>query len=314
MSTPPKAVVLFGAGGFIGRNLMDALAAKVESVFAVTKSGRAAPGATKSVAIADLASLPALPADTVAINVAAYRYVAKTFKADQETILSENVALAQAFFSFCVLRGIKEARLASSMAVYPASWPVADDEAALDFNAWPHDGEAAYAWSKRWSEILAELYRRQFAINTTIFRLTNPYGPYDATDLDAVHVAPAFAIKALLPGPTFEVLGNPDAERDFVFAGDIANVFLESLGVRERNEAYNIAAGQTTTIRDLAAAAIAGAGVRKEIVAKGATGGAGVNVRRATGAKLRRDFSLPAFTPLEQGMKRTIDWYRDVIG
>jgi nucleoside-diphosphate-sugar epimerase len=293
---------------------MDVLAPAIESVFAVTKSGRPVPGAAKTVAITDLASIPALPADTVAINVAAYRYVAKTFKADQEAILSENVALAQAFFAFCVQRGIKEARLASSMAVYPAAWPVADDEAPLDLNAWPHDGEAAYAWSKRWSEIVAELYRRQFGVNTTIFRLTNPYGPYDATDIDAVHVAPAFAIKALLPGPTFEVLGNPEAERDFVFAGDIANVFLASLGVRARNDAYNIAAGQTTTIRDLAAAAIEGAGVRKEIVAKGAAGGGGVNVRRATGAKFRRDFTTPPFTPLEQGMKRTIDWYRNVLG
>ena len=229
MALLPEAVVLFGASGFIGRNIVEALRDAVPMLVGVNASGRAVPGCTLTVAADRLAEIPALPPDTAVVNVAAYRYFASRFAREQAEILSANVALTDAVYRFVLERGITEVRAASSAAVYPADWAVQDDTRPLDLNAWPHAGEAAYAWSKRWGEITAELWHRRAGVNTISLRLTNPYGAFDTLDEAEAHVATAFVIRALSDVPEFEVRGDPEAERDFVFAGDIALAFREAV-------------------------------------------------------------------------------------
>jgi nucleoside-diphosphate-sugar epimerase len=309
MSELPQAVVVFGASGFIGRNLVDALTGRVETLLGVTRRGAQVPGCDRVVTLDRLADLPALPADSAVVHAAARRYNASTFAQDQSAILDANVAIANAVYRFCEARGIGEVRLASSSAVYPADWAVLDDERVFDLDDWPNTGEAAYAWSKRWDEICAELYRRQRGINTIAFRLSNPYGPHDCTDVAAAHVAAAFVIKALLPGDEFEIRGNPDAERDFMYVGDVTAAFLASLGKRGQSGAYNLASGQTTSVRALAEAALRAAGRTKRIVV-GQAAPSGVAVRRLTAARVRRDFDLPPFTDLDRGLPPTMEWYR----
>jgi nucleoside-diphosphate-sugar epimerase len=306
-----EAVVLFGAGGFIGRNLIREFTCRVPLLYAVTAGGAALTGATATFAFGERDAIPPLPPETVVVNVAARRHDASRFAAEQSAILALNSEIATRIYQFCVERGVREVRLASSSAVYPAAWDVLDDERPLDLAAPPHRGEAGYAWSKRWAEIVADLHHRLYGISTLSFRLTNPYGPFDSRDPRAAHVAPAFAMKALAPGPTFEIAGNPDAERDFVYAGDVAAVFAASLDRRGQHDSCNLARGETQSIRRLAEAAIAASGTAKTIAVSG-TSFAGVAVRRATGAKLRRLYDLPRLRGLDEGMRETVAWYRDV--
>lgn len=312
MSSLTEAVVLFGAGGFIGRNLVDAFAKRVSLVYGVTSDGAAVPGAVASFAFARRGDIPPLPPETVVVNAAARAYDSRRFAREQSAILAHNSEIATRIYEFCVERGIREVRLASSVAVYPADWELLDDERPFDFAAPPHAAEAGYAWSKRWAEIVAGLHHRLYGINTLTFRLTNPYGPHDSRDPTTAHVAPAFAIKALTPGPLFEIVGNPEAERDFVYVGDVALAFATSLDRRCIYASCNLAQGKTHSIRRLAEAAIAAAGVAKAITV---CGGAdpGVAVRRASAAKLHRLFDLPPFRSLDEGMQETVAWYRDVL-
>jgi nucleoside-diphosphate-sugar epimerase len=313
MSALPEAVVIFGASGFIGRNIVDALAGRVSALVGITHRTGTIPGCTLVLPIDRLDAVPALPPETVVINAAAVRYDPRTFRTDQSAILRRNVEIANAVYGFCVARRIVEVRLASSVAVYPASAAVLSDEKPVDLNDWPHAGEAAYAWSKRWAEISAEVHRRQYGINTLTFRLSNPYGPHDTFDQEAAHVAAAFVIKALAPGDTFEILGNADAERDFVFAGDVAAAFVASLGARGRSDAFNLGFGATVKIRDLAAAALRAAGRDKKIAVSVAAA-AGVNVRRVTVRRLHEAFELPSFADLDRGLAATTAWYRNALG
>ncbi|MBV1795922.1 NAD(P)-dependent oxidoreductase [Siccirubricoccus sp. G192] len=312
----PDAVILFGASGFIGRNIAEALRGRAELLVGVNASGRAVPGCDRVVAAADLASLPALPARTAIIHVAAFRYFASRFGKQQAEILSANLGLTDLVYRFALERGITEIRAASSAAVYPAGWAVQDDALPLDLNAWPHEGEAAYAWSKRWGEIAAELWHRRAGVNTISFRLTNPYGPFDTLDEAEAHVATAFLLRALGDAPEFEVRGDPEAERDFLFAGDIAATFVESLTLQGVQAAVNCAAGETTRVIDLAHAAMRAAGRERPVRTNPPPPGAnaGVKVRRATAARLRQLLpGLPPFQGLEAGLRRTLDWYRDAL-
>ncbi|MGE0223830.1 MAG: NAD-dependent epimerase/dehydratase family protein [Acetobacteraceae bacterium] len=311
----PDAVVLFGASGFIGRNIVEALRGQVDLI-GVNASGRPVPGCTRTIAASALADLPPLPGRSAIIHVAAFRYFASRFGRQQAEILSANTGLTDLVYRFALDRGITEVRAASSAAVYPAGWDVQDDARPLDLNAWPHDGEAAYAWSKRWGEITADLWHRRAGINTISLRLTNPYGPHDTLDEAEAHVATAFILRALGPGDTFEVRGDPDAERDFVYAGDIADTFVASLPLRGVQAAVNCALGETTRIADLARLAMRAAGrerpLRTDPPPPGAN--AGVKVRRATAVRLREILpGLPPFRPVAEGMRNAMDWYRHAL-
>jgi nucleoside-diphosphate-sugar epimerase len=312
----PEAVVVFGASGFVGRNVVEALRGRVGLLVGVSASGRAVPGCDRTVAAEALATVPALPARAAIVHVAAFRYFASRFARQQAEILSANLALTDLVYRFALERGVAEVRAASSAAVYPADWAVQDDARPLDLNAWPHEGESAYAWSKRWGEVAAELWHRRAGVNTISLRLTNPYGPFDTLDEAEAHVATAFVLRALSDVPEFEVRGDPEAERDFVFAGDVAAAFVESLRLTGVQAAVNCAAGETARVIDLARAAMRAAGRERPIRTNPPPPGAnaGVKVRRATAARLREVIpGLPPFRGMEEGLRPTVDWYRDVL-
>ena len=315
MSAFPEAVVLFGAGGFVGRNIVDALRGRTHLV-GVTATGSPVAGCDVTWPVDRLDEAPPLPAGTAIINVAAKRYVASRFAAEQADILSANMAVTEAVYRFAMARGITEVRAASSAAVYPADWAVLDDTRPLDLNAWPHPGEAAYGWSKRWAEIAAELWSRRASIHTVSLRLSNPYGPHDTLDEAEAHVATAFVIRAVQGAGPFAVRGDPDAERDFVFAGDVAAAFVESLSLTGVTQALNCALGHTTRVRELASAAMRAAGQDRPLALTPPPPGGfgGVKVRRATGGRLHE--LLPGLAPfrgLDEGLRLTMDWYRDAL-
>ncbi len=307
------SVLIFGATGFIGRNLVRRLAAGGRTVIAISRMGTSVPEAAISLALSDIDSLPTLPDGAIVCNVAAHRYDASRFDLAQSDILSANVALTNRIYEFCATRGIKEVRNASSVAVYQAGLPVMDDAAPVDFNAPPHRNEAFYAWSKRWAEIAATLFADRFGISTVAFRLSNPYGPFDSTDARAAHVLPAFVMRGLQSGDTFEMRGDPHVERDFIFVDDVTEVFVRSLDWRGRTETFNLCRGSTTSLFDLASEIIAQTGGTKRIVTETDFAPAAVRARRSTSDAVRKAFGIEAFTGLAEGLAPTIAWYREQL-
>lgn len=304
-----EVVVLFGASGFVGRNVLNRLTAEGRTVYAVTGSGAPMPQAASTVSLDRAAELPSLPADAVAIHVAAYRYDSERFELKQSDILVNNLALNSRVFQFCAERGVKELRMASSVAVYPDHLAVMDDAEPLDLNTPPYAGEAFYAWSKRVAEVMADLYARQYGVHTISFRLSNPYGPHDCTDPRKAHVAPAFVMKALDANPVFPIRGDPSVERDFVYVGDVVEAFVRSFAWRGRTEAFNLCTGQTVTLQTLAETCLRLSGASKPIES-GAPGAFGPAKRVSTNARIRAAIGL-AFRGLDEGLDSTIHWYRN---
>lgn len=312
MSGLPEAVVVFGASGFVGRNLVNRLVGEVETLIAVTASGRSVPGCSATYAMNDLSRLPDLPTDTAVVHLAAFRYDAGRFDLAQSDIVQANAELNSRIFHFCAERRITEMRLASSVAVYGGDLAVMDDEIPIDLNSLPHQNEAFYAWSKRWAEILADLYQRRFSVQSIVLRLSNPYGPYDSTNPAKAHVAPAFVMKALSADPVFAIRGDAAVERDFTYVGDVVEVIARTLRWRGRHEKFNLCTGRTLTLRELAEAALRCAGVEKPIEA-GAPGAFGPAKRVSRGDRIRAATGVE-FCSLEEGLRPTVEWYRHALG
>ena len=309
-NSPAETVVIMGASGFIGRNLVRNLKPHAARIVPVSAAGADVEGLPGH-AFADLGSLQA-PPDSIVINVAAYRYDVENFAAGQTEILLRNVEIAGRVYEFCVSRGITEVRAASSIAVYPANDPTFDDAAPLDLNRDPHSGELMYGWSKRIGEVYGRLFSEKNGIHTVAFRLTNPYGPFDSVDENKAHVVPAFVIRALTSSGSFTVRGNPEASRDFIYIDDVCEVFRRSLAWRARGGAYNLGSGNNSSVRQLAKTVLELTGSEREIVAQGAATSAVVH-RYCRNDRLRADFGMEKFTALAEGLKPTIAWYRDAL-
>jgi nucleoside-diphosphate-sugar epimerase len=304
----PQTVIVVGASGFIGRNLVRRLRGEVARILPVSTSATAIDG-IPGLTLGDLASV-AIGADAALVDVAAYRYDAAHFAAAQAEILVRNVEIAGQVYNLCARRGITEIRTASSIAVYPASETEFDDGSPIDLNGEPHESELMYAWSKRIGEVYAGLFARQYDINTIAFRLTNPFGPWDSLDEAKAHVIPAFVIRALTGSGPFAIRGNPQASRDFIYVGDVCEVIYRSLAVRGRRSQYNLGSGENVTIDRLARTILRLVGRESEIVSSGSSGSA-VAERRCRNQRVRTDFRIDRFTSLEDGLVPTIEWYRD---
>jgi UDP-glucose 4-epimerase len=307
----PETVIIIGASGFIGRNLLEHLKGKVPRLLGVSNSGVSVSG-IPGLAFARIDEADVGP-ETVVVNLAAYRYDAAKFAEAQAEILLRNVEILGRVYDFCVRKGINELRLASSIAVYPADEMSFDDAVPVDLNREPHPSELMYAWSKRIGEIYSRLFERNYPLNTVTFRLTNPFGPHDSLDPVKAHVVPAFIIRALTTSGPFVVRGNPEASRDFVFVGDVCEVVFRSLAWRSRSGVYNLGSGENVTIGQLARTVLELVGADREIIASGKPVSE-VSIRGCRNERLRSDFGLDRFATLRSGLVPTIEWYRDAIG
>ena len=308
----PPAVVVIGASGFVGRNLVEALAGTVKHLIGVTGSALDVPGCTVTVTLDTIDGLPSLPDGTVVVHLAAHRYDASRTTLVQSDILAGNADITSRVFRFCAARGIRELRLASSVAVYGQVDGPMDDAVPVDLATPPHPHEAFYAWSKRWAEIHADLYRDRYGLHAVTMRLANPYGPHDSIVEARAHVAPAFVMRALNADPTFVIRGDATVTRDFTYVGDVVDVILRTLEWRGVHGAWNVCTGTNLTLADLAREAMHAAGREKPIVAD-APGAFGPAHRVATSARIVEATGV-RFRSLAEGMVPTMGWYRHVLG
>ena len=306
---PDKAVVIFGASGFIGFNLHLHFKEKIKNIYLVSSSTRVLNDA-KFISFDELDQI-SLPQDTVAINVAACRYNASKHHSFKSHICLENTKMYSQFFDWCVRKNINEVRFASSIAVYTGSKTLLDDTVDIDYSLLPSKTESLYGTSKRIAEILAKAYHEEYGINSLMFRFSNPYGPYDCQDYTKAHVLPALIMKALNSKTQLQVLGNMQASRDFIFIDDICNIFEKSLSMTNVNDSFNVATGSNITIEDLAKLIIRYTNNNLSILNEG-NATSSVVERFCKVEKLKKLLNIKEFTSLETGLRKTIEWYKNV--
>lgn len=186
--------------------------------------------------------------------------------------------------------------------------PTAEDAPVLvrDVGA----ARSAYAISKLAGEAALLHASRAGRCRGVIGRFHNVYGPRMGSD----HVIPEMSIRALAGEDPFRVWGS-DQSRAFCHVDDAVEAVLRLMETpTATGEIVNIGNDQEETqISELAALILRLAGVKPEIEPLPAPPGS-VRRRRPDIRKLRR---LTGFTPavsLEDGVYRTLEWYRDPQG
>jgi UDP-glucose 4-epimerase len=168
-----------------------------------------------------------------------------------------------------------------------------------------------YGCAKLSVEHYMEYFREVHGMSTVALRYANVYGPRQNAHGEAGVIA-IFANK-MLRGEDVTINGNGEQTRDFVYVRDVV---AANVAVAEREEltgAFNVGTGIETDINVLHAMMARGLGIDRP--AHHGPAKAGEQLRSVLdGSKLRSVAGLGEPVKLEEGLRETLAWFREVAG
>jgi UDP-glucose 4-epimerase len=242
-----KRVLIVGGNGFLGRNFVEHLGHAGASLRATGDGER--PG-VEWLGRVDFAKMSeakrALEGQEIVIDCigrlgAAASNLQPTVSLEQELRPQLNLMLAAAE------SGCKPVLLlVSSRLVYGAPKYLPVDELH------PLQPDSFYAAHKITIENYAMVLARTHGLCTCIFRLANPYGPYQKMDAKSYGVINHFLQRGAL-GEAIEVYGRGTQMRDYIFVDDVVEVMLRCAQVSESGvETLNLGSGVGLPLSDAA--------------------------------------------------------------
>jgi CDP-glucose 4,6-dehydratase len=308
-----------GGHGFVGGWLARALLDRGDTVISFDRRGRDdRPSALGMLGIedeivqvqADLTSL-----DHVGRALASYEVTA-VFHLAAETIVGDVAASPVRGFesnvrgTWTVLEasrrfGVERVVVASSDKAYGAHEELPYRE---EFALRP---TAPYEASKAAADLIARSYWSSYGLPVAVTRFANIYG---GGDLNFSRLIPE-AVSAAIAGraPVLRSDGSP--ERDFLYVEDAAAAYLAIADALDRpdvrGEAFNCGGGRPYAVREVVEliARLSGTGVEPEIRGTGNPSGE-IDRQYVDPSKLREVVGFEPSIDLEQGLERTIAWYR----
>ncbi len=164
-----------------------------------------------------------------------------------------------------------------------------------------------YGISKLCGEQYLSYYQRVSGLQIVSLRYANVYGPRQDPDGEAGVVA--IFIQKLLNNEQAIVNGNGRQTRDFVYVEDVVEANLAVMG-QETQRTYNVGTGEETSINDMLRILIAHTNSTcKEVHGPAKNGEQERSV--IDSSKLRQELSWEPRTELSEGLKRTVDYFRE---
>ena len=160
-------------------------------------------------------------------------------------------------------------------------------------------GGSSYAISKTGAEQYIELS----GIDFVSFRLANAYGPRNLSG-----PLPTFFHRLTHNQPCFVM----DTRRDFIYVQDLVDVVVKALDGMGQNGYYHISSGSDYSIKELFDCAVSALGIEleKEVEVRPRNKD-DVYTILLDPSRTNREFDWEVTTPLEDGIRSTIEWYKE---
>jgi GDP-L-fucose synthase len=195
---------------------------------------------------------------------------------------------------------------------YPKLTPVPFTEDRL-WDGYPEETNAPYGLAKKMLLVQAQAYRQEYGFNAIHVLPVNMYGPGDNFDERTSHVIPALIKKcfaALERGDDHIVCwGDGSATREFLYVEDCVEGLLLATERYDGSEPVNLGTGSEISIRDLVTLIAGISGFTGEIRWDHSKPN-GQPRRCLDTARAIRAVGFRARTPFQEGLRRTIEWYR----
>jgi len=206
----------------------------------------------------------------------------------------------------CRLQGVQRVVVAASDKAYGAS-------ATLPYREdMPLEPRYPYDVSKAATDLIARSYWHTFGLPVAVTRFANLYG---GGDLNRSRLIPE-AIGAALAGRAPVIRSDGSPERDFLYVEDAVEAYLLLADALDRDgargEAFNAGGGAPYAVRDVVAriCALAGTDLAPDIRGSGTPDGE-IDRQYVDASKLRALTGWEPRVELDEGLRRTIAWYRE---
>jgi len=193
---------------------------------------------------------------------------------------------------------------------YPKMTPVPFKEENL-WDGYPEETNAPYGVVKKSIGVMLQGYAQQYGLNGMFLIPVNMYGPNDNFDLESSHVIPALIrkmIEAKEKDETVTLWGDGSATREFLYVHDCAEAIIMAMENYRGCDPINIGSGDEISILDLAGKIASLVGYDKEIVWDVSKPN-GQPRRCLDTSKALDKFGFKASTSLDDGLRKTVDWY-----
>jgi GDP-L-fucose synthase len=301
-----KRVLVTGANGFVGRNLVPMLASSGCELVTPDRRGYD---------LLEQANVRRLIVDVrpdVVLHLAALSGGILANKEYPADFCYQNLAINTSVLHESFLGGVKKFVTLIGGCSYPAHAPNPIKEDDL-WNGYPQPESAPYSLAKRMSVVMAQAYRQQHGFDAIVLVPGNLYGPYDNFDLRNSHVIPATIRKyheaALRGDAEIVAWGSGAPVRDFIYVRDACEVILRAAERYSGPDIINLSSGVPTTIRELVETTAELTGFRGQI-RWDTSKPDGQMFKGFDVTRMQNELGYRCPTSLRQGLAETIDWFK----
>jgi GDP-L-fucose synthase len=305
---PGKKIIVTGGGGFLGSFVVDRLRQ-------VSWCGEVfAPRSTEY----DLREKEAIVhlyqeiRPDLVIHLAGVVGGIGANRANPGKFFFDNLMMGLQLMHHAQLTGVQKFVAVGTICAYPKHTAIPFKEEQL-WDGYPEETNAPYGLAKKMLLVQAQAYRQQYDYNAIYLLPVNLYGPRDNFRPESSHVIPALIKKcfdAIERGEEeIVVWGDGSPTREFLYVGDCAEAIVMAAQRYDKPEPVNIGSGMEISIRELVGLIAKLTGFQGGIVWD-TTMPNGQPRRCLDISRALREFGWQAHTSFEEGLRRTIEWYR----
>lgn len=313
-----KKILICGATGFIGRNAAEYFSDKENyEVFGTYFKSKPYKNSKINFLEADLTKKEdvdrVVNGKDIIVQMSATTSGAKDIVSRPYIHVTDNAITNQLLLRSAFENSVENFIFPSCTVMYPpwSDFPLKE----TDFTGEIEDKYFGAAWMKVGLEKTCEFFSKFGRTKHTVFRHSNIYGPHDKFDLEKSHVFGATVTKVMQApeGSKLKVWGTGEEERDLLYIDDIVS-FIE-IAINKQQTPYelvNVGLGKSISVGNLVKKIIDISGKNIEIEYDPAK--PTIKTKLALDcAKAKEIFGWEPKVSLDDGIKKTLDWYKENI-
>jgi len=221
----------------------------------------------------------------------------------------DNIMMNTNVLESCRQVGVEKLVSFMSTCVFPddVEYPLTEKKIHLGE---PHSSNYPYAYSKRMLDVQSRAYNEQYGTNYVTVIPTNIYGPNDNFSIEDGHVLPSLLHKCYLAkqnNTDLKVWGSGKPLREFIYSEDVGKLSEWALDNYEEQEPIIFSTSEEISIRDVVDIIVEKFNFKGKVVWESDKPD-GQFRKPSDNSKLKSYLPDFKFTPIEDGIEKTVEW------
>jgi GDP-L-fucose synthase len=226
--------------------------------------------------------------------------------------LTPNILMNISMLDAAYENDIKKFLFISSNTVYPLTdFPVKEEDVTNEF----YDKYFIVAWMKRFTEIVCQMYSEKISkpMDVCVVRPANVYGEFEDFEWETSHVIPALIRKVVERMDPLEVWGDGNDLKEFIYIDDFIDGLLLSMEKLTGFDPINIAISDPCTVKEIVNLLVNLDGYENANIIYDTSKPSMIPKRLIDNQKAVNKLGFSPKVSLEEGLKKTLKWYRSSI-